>query len=56
MFGPRIHAILVIWPDSIRTQHGHRLPVKQDMHQNLVCVKSLSSTQTVHRVCGVRAE
>jgi hypothetical protein len=38
VFGPRICAIRVICPDSIRTQLGHRLPIKQDMHPNSVHV------------------
>jgi hypothetical protein len=50
MLGPRIHAIRVICPDYIRTQLGHRLPIKQDMHPNSVPVKSVSSTRTVHRI------
>jgi hypothetical protein len=56
VFGPRIRAIRVICPDSIRTQLGHGLPIKQDMHPNSVCVKSVSSTQAVHGIRGVRAE
>jgi hypothetical protein len=56
VFGPRIRAIRVIWPDSIRTQLGHGLPIKQDMHSNSVRVKSVSSTRTVHGIRGVRAE
>jgi hypothetical protein len=55
MFGLEIHAILVIWLDYIWTQLRHGLPVKQDMHQNLVHVKSLSSTWTFHRIHGVHA-
>jgi hypothetical protein len=53
VFGLRICAICVIFLDSIRTQLGHGLPVKQDMHSNSVRVKSLSSTQPVH---GIRVE
>jgi hypothetical protein len=34
VLGPRIRAIRVICPDSIRTQLGHGLPIKQDMHPN----------------------
>jgi hypothetical protein len=56
VFGLRIHAIRMICPDSIRTQLGHGLPIKQDMHPNSVCVKSVSSTRTVHGIRGVRAE
>jgi hypothetical protein len=55
MFGLRIQVILVVWLGSIWTQLRQGLPVKQDIHQNLVCIKSLSSTWTVHRihrVCG----
>jgi hypothetical protein len=56
VFGPRIRAIRMICLDSIWTQLGHGLPIKQDMHPNSVHVKSVSSTWTVHGIRRVRAE
>jgi hypothetical protein len=56
VFGPRICAIRMICPDSIRTQLGYRLPIKQDMHPNSVCVKSMSSTRTAHGIRRVRVK
>jgi hypothetical protein len=38
------------------TSLGLGLPVKPDIHQHLVCVKSLSSTWTVHRIHRVYVE